>query len=177
MRRILAYIALTILALIAGLGAWGAALPREHKVASRITIPAPPESVYNVMRDIGTLTTWWHQVEKVEAVPGTDGWERWRETSDGMVFTLIIDTEEPPLRFSTRIDTAGGPSFGGTWTHEVAMAPGGGTTLTITEDGWVSNPFFRVMMKLGGPHTTLDSYLVALGGRFGQTVAPAHVTP
>ncbi len=177
MRRILTYAALLILALIAGLGAWGAILPREHTVRGRITLAAPPESVYNVMRDIRALPTWWHEVQSVEEVSGTDGFERWKETTDGMAFTLIINTEEPPLRFTTRIDTTGSPGFGGMWTHEVALAPGGGTTVTITEEGWVGNPFFRVIMKLGGPYRTLDSYLVALGGRFGETVTPAHITP
>ena len=177
MRKIFLSIGASILALIAGLGAWGAALPRDHTVAARITLTAPPESVYNVMRDIRTLPTWWHEVESVEEVAGTDGYERWKETSDGMTFTLIINTEDPPLAFTTRIDTTGSPGFGGMWTHEVALAPGGGATVTVTEAGWVANPYFRVMMKLGGPWRTLDSYLTALGARFGETVTPAHLTP
>jgi uncharacterized protein YndB with AHSA1/START domain len=177
MRRTLIAIALSLLALIAGLGAWGATLPREHTVRAQIALAVPPESVYTVMRDIGALPAWWHDVEKVEAVTGTDGYERWKETSDGMAFTLIINTEEPPLRFTTRIDTTGNPGFGGMWTHEVALASGGGTTVTITEEGWVANPYFRVMMKLGGPTRTIDSYLTALGSRFGASVTPAHLTP
>ena len=177
MKKILTITALLLLALIAGLGAWGSTLPREHTVAGQATIAVPPESVYNVMRDIGALPAWWHQVEKVEPVTGTDGYERWKETSDGMTFTLLVDTEEPPLRFVTRIDTAGHPPFGGTWTHEVALAPGGGTKVTITEQGQVANPYFRAMLRIGGPYRTIDSYLTALGARFGQTVSPAHVTP
>ena len=177
MRRILIAIALVLLALIAGLGAWGATLPREHTVTGEVTLATPPESVYNVMRDIGALAAWWRDVEKVEAVTGADGFERWKETSDGMAFTLIVNTEDPPLNFTTRIDTTGSPGFGGTWTHAVALAPGGGTRVTITEAGWVSNPYFRVMLKLGGPYRTIDSYLTALGGRFGATVTPAHLTP
>jgi hypothetical protein len=33
------------------------------------------------------------------------------------------------------------------------------------------------MAKIMGPHGTLDGYLVALGRRFGETVAPEHLTP
>lgn len=177
MRRTLIILALTLLALIAGLGAWGASLPHEHHATSRITVAAPPESVYNVMRDMATTPTWWKDLKKIESVPSTDGWERWKETSGGMSFVVIIDQEEPPVRFKTRIDTTGHPPFGGIWSYEVAIAAAGHSTVTITEDGRVDNPFFRVGMKVMGTHATLDSYLAALSARFGQPATPVHVTP
>ena len=177
MRKTLLIASFTLLALIAGLGTWGALLPREHQATSRITVPVPPESVYNVMRDFAALPTWWHDVESMAPVAGTDGYERWRQTASGFSMTLILSEEDPPRRLVTVIDTTGGASFGGRWIHDVTLAPGGGATVTITEDGWVSNPFFRVMRKLGGPHATLDAYLTALGARFGGTVTPAHLAP
>ena len=91
--------------------------------------------------------------------------------------TLIVSQETPNEELVTTIDTAGGPPFGGTWTYRTTLAPGGGTALTITEEGTVSNPYYRVMMRLGGTHATLDSYLVALGKRFGKDVHPAHLIP
>jgi uncharacterized protein YndB with AHSA1/START domain len=178
MRRILIAIPIVIVLLIGGLFAWGATLPREHRAGSRVTIAAPPESVYNVMRDQGALASWWSEVDTIFALPGTDGWERWREKMGGAEFTIIVTEEEPPLRFITVIDTAGGPLFAGRWVHEVTLAPGGGSTVTIREDGWVGNPFFRAMMVLGGGvDHTLDSYLTALGKRFGQDVTPGRVVP
>lgn len=177
MKKTLIILAIALIACIAGLGLWGASLPRGHQATSRVVVAAPPESVYNVMRDFATTPTWWKDVKRIEAVPGTDGWERWRETSGGISFIVIIDQEEPPLRFRTRVDTTGHPPFGGTWTYQTAIASGGHTTVTITEDGTVDNPFFRVVSKLMGTHATLNSYLTALGVKFGQTVTPAHVTP
>ena len=177
MKKTLIILAIALIACIAGLGLWGATLPREHQATSQVIIVAPPESVYNVMRDFGSTATWWKDLKVVEAVPGTDGWERWKETSGGMSFTLIVDQEEPPLRFKTRIDTTGHPPFGGTWTYQTAIASGGHTTVTITEDGTVDNPFFRVVSKLMGTHATLDSYLTALSVKFGHPATPAHVTP
>jgi hypothetical protein len=44
----------------------------------------------------------------------------------------------------------------------------------VTEDGWVSNPMFRVISKLMGHHTTLDSYLRALGKKLGEESSPSH---
>ncbi len=177
MRRNLTILAILLVAAIGGLGLWGVTLPREHHASSRVTIAAPPETVYNVMRDQAGIPSWWSEVDRIEAVSGTDGWERWREKMGAAEFTLIIAEEEPGERFITRIDSTDGGDFGGTWTHETALTTGGATTVTITENGWVGNPFFRVAMKLSGPNTTLDSYLTALGTRFGQHVTRVHVLP
>ena len=152
MRRTLLIIASALVALIGGLGVWGATLPREHQATSRIVVAAPPESVYNVMRDLATTATWWKDLKSVETVPSTDGWERWKETSGGMSFVVIIDQEEPPVSFKTRIDTT-------------------------TEEGTVDNPFLRVASRLMGTHATLDSYLTALSARFGPVATPVHVLP
>ncbi len=177
MRRILLSIALSLLALIVGLGLWGVTLPSTHHASSRATIAAPPESVYAVMRDQGALASWWSEVDTTIAVPGADGRERWQEKMGGAEFTVSVSDEVPGVRFTTTIDTTGGGDFGGTWLHEIAPTPGGGTTVTVTENGWVGNPVFRVAMKLMGNNYTQDSYLVALGARFGQTVTPTHVVP
>lgn len=176
-RGLLIALALTLLALIGGLGIWGTTLPRDHATASRVTIAAPAESVYNVMRDFKALPTWWPAATAVELMPSTDGYEHWRETVDGFEMTIILREEEWPLRMVTEIDTTGGAAFGGTWTHEVRIVDSTTSEVTITEQGFVSNPYFRVMMKLGGEHATLDSYLTALATRFGGTATPAHVTP
>ena len=177
MRRPLLYIAFVLIALIGGTGIWGLFIPVAHTAAGQITVPAPPESVYTVIRDIKALPSWWHDVTAVEPVPSTDGWERWKETADGMAMTLKVQFEEPGIHLVTAIDTAGHPPFGGTWTYDLKLAPGGGTTVTIVEEGTVSNPFFRVMLRLGGPYRTLDSYLSALGRRFRATATPVHVVP
>jgi hypothetical protein len=175
MRRTLIIIALAIIALIAGVGTWGLTLPREHRAASRITLTTPRDSVYSVMRDFGSHPTWWPSMTKVEAVPSTDGWERWTETVEGFAVTFKVTEEEPPLRFRTEIE--GGPDaiFGGTWSYEVEIGPGSASVVTVREDGWVSNPFYRAMMKVSGPHAGMDSFLTALGTRFGQQVTPVHV--
>ncbi len=37
--------------------------------------------------------------------------------------------------------------FGGTWTFALSDAPGGGTQLTLTEDGVINPPIFRAVAK------------------------------
>jgi hypothetical protein len=65
-----------------------------------------------------------------------------------------------------------GLPFGGTWTRELAPA-GGGTRLTITEDGFIRNPIFRVMSRLFFPSTgTINGYLRALATELGDSAEP-----
>jgi uncharacterized protein YndB with AHSA1/START domain len=178
MRRILLITSLVIVALIGGLFIWGAILPREHTAGSRVTLATPPESVYAVMRDQAALATWWSEVDTIFPVTGPDARERRGEKMGGAEFTIIVTEEEAPRRFVTVIDTIGGPLFAGRWIHEITPAPGGGSVVTIQEDGWVRNPFFRAMMVLGGGvNHTLDSYLTALGKRLRQDVTPERVVP
>jgi hypothetical protein len=55
--------------------------------------------------------------------------------------------------------------FGGTWTYELEPVAGG-TSVTLTEDGEVYNPLFRVMQKLFfSPYRTIDTFLANLKGR------------
>ena len=55
--------------------------------------------------------------------------------------------------------------FSGTWTYELRPS-GSGTELTLTEDGEVANPIFRVMQKLFfSPYGTIDTYLADLQKR------------
>lgn len=177
MRRTVIAIAFGTLALIGGAGIWGLFLPADHVAASELTLPVPPEQVFNAIRDIAHYPDWWEGVESVTPVASTDGWERWRERSGGMSTTIIIAQEEYPLTMTTRIDTLGHPPISGTWTYEDRLAPGGRTTLRITERGHLANPYFRVVRRLQGAHTTLDSYLSALGARFGTATPPVHVVP
>ena len=37
--------------------------------------------------------------------------------------------------------------FGGTWTYRISAAAGGGSEVTITEDGEIYNPIFRFMAR------------------------------
>ena len=153
----------------------GFALPRDHTVASRITLHQPPDSVFSVIRDIGAISRWWPTVKQVSRRNDPQGREIWDETMrDGMVMGLEVAAEEPPRMVKTVI--VGDAPFGGSWTTRIVSVPGG-STVTVTEDGWVSNPIFRLLSRLMGHHSTMDSYLTALGSRFGEQVSPQHFGP
>ena len=74
-----------------------------------------------------------------------------------------------PSRWTTRIADPDLP-FGGTWTYVITPLPDGGSTLTITEHGDVSNPIYRFVSRFVIGHTaTLDKYLHSLAKKFGET--------
>ncbi len=152
----------------------GLLLPRSHKATSRLRLPQPPDTVWAVMRDFSQIASWWPDVKKIERLEDANGKERWRESMSGdMALTLRIEAETPPTSLRSVIEDTGEP-FGGEWLSTV-RAEGTGSVVEITEDGWVSNPIFRTVSKLMGHHKTMDSYLTALGRKFGVTAAPEHV--
>jgi uncharacterized protein YndB with AHSA1/START domain len=165
-------IAGTLVGLVLLLTLVGLALPREHRVASRISLRQPPESVFAVIRDFGAIPTWWPSVKHVSRRNDPQGREIWDETmGDGLEMGLEVVTAEPPSLLKTVI--VGDAPFGGSWTTRIEPVPIG-STVTVTEHGWVSNPIFRVISRLMGHHRTMDDYLKALGSRFGEQVSLQH---
>ncbi len=159
------------------MGLVGLFLPREHVASSSLVIRQPPDSVWMVVRDLGHTAEWWPQVERVERMADARGREVWRQqTRNGGPMSLVVTDEAAPTRLVTEIDAAAGAPFGGTWTYEIRQAEGG-SRVTITERGWIANPFFRLMANVVfGMHATMDSYLQALARRFNEDVTPVHET-
>ena len=164
----------TIVALIVVIALIGLLLPRNHKAVSRLSLPQPPDTVWAAVRDFSQIATWWPDLKRVERLEDVDGKERWRESLNGdMALTLRIDEATPPSRLRSVIEDTGEP-FGGEWIYSI-MPDGAGSVIEITEDGWVSNPIFRTISLAIGHHRTMDSYLTALGRKFGVSAAPEHV--
>jgi MFS family permease len=152
----------------------GMFLPREHLAASSARIEQPVDSVWSVVRDLGGYAGWWPNLRSVERDADTTGGEVWvqRDQRDQRLPIEVVASEAPRL-LVTRIADQRLP-FGGTWTYELTQV-NGVCIVTITEDGEIFNPLFRVVARLFvGYHGTIDSYLEALGERFGQRITPEH---
>jgi uncharacterized protein YndB with AHSA1/START domain len=154
----------------------GAALPREHRATSTVVLRQPPDSVWRVMRDFAGATAWWPGLTLSERLSDVAGHERWHQKGGGFEMTVEIAEDAPPARMTTLIISRPGDPFGGKWIYVVGPAQGG-ARVTITEDGWVSNVIFRFMSRfVMGHYTTIDTYLTALGQKFGEAVRPEHVS-
>jgi hypothetical protein len=116
--------------LVGIIAAIGAMLPRTHVASRTLRVRRPPPDAWTAI---------------THAMASSD------------VPTDTVDSD-PPLRLVSRVkDTE--KMFGGTWT--VVVAPvADGSSVTITEDGWVANPIFRFVSRFViGHHATMDAML------------------
>ncbi len=127
----------------------GAFLPRDHTASRAIGLHQPPETVWATIRNLAGTAAWFPEGARVE---------------------VEVVEDRRPTKLVTRVVTGPRAPFGGTWTYELQLAPGG-SRLTITERGWIAVPPFRVVAHLMGLDTTIKSYLTALAKKFGE--APA----
>jgi hypothetical protein len=126
-------------AVVAVIAAIGATLPRDHVASRSLALPRPAEEV-------------WPAIMQATAASGVP---------------VDVLESDPPRRQVTRVkDTE--KNFGGTWTITITPSPTG-STLTITEDGWVGNPIFRFVSRyMMGHHATMDGMLKDVAKKFGE---------
>ena len=172
--RIVIGVVVGLLVVVATVFVVGLILPRDHRASSRIALHRPPEAVWPVIRDLGSLIGTWSDLKSARRLPDQGGKEVWEQNAGGFPLKLIIDESTPPVRMVTRVDAAPDATFGGVWTYEISSLADG-STVTVTEAGYVNNPLFRTMMKVMGVHKTADGYLTALGNKLGETVKVEHV--
>jgi Polyketide cyclase / dehydrase and lipid transport len=162
---LIAGLALVVLGVLAA--AAGTMLPRAHVARRSLRLDRPTTAeVWAVVADIGGASAWRPDVKKVDRTADRNGHAVWIEhgANGDLAFEVLEAT--PPRRLVTKIVDSS--MFGGTWTYDVD-APAGATVLTITENGWVSNPIFRLVAKyVFGHHATIDAYLKNLASRFGE---------
>lgn len=150
----------------------GMALPRNHIASRSAKFRASPDSLWAVIVDTRAFPAWRSDVKKVDELPPVNGKRSWTETGKTGSITYVAEEEQKPVKLVTRIVNQDLP-FGGRWIQSLAP-DGSGTRLTITEDGWISNPIFRFVAHFViGETATMESYLRALGKRLGEDVTPA----
>ena len=142
----------------------GYSLPKAHSVSRTATVALPPEALYAILIDVDRYPSWRPGVKSLQRHADRDGRPAWTEEVSGMKIPLYFERMERPSRLVARIADPSLP-FGGTWTYRIEPAAGG-STVTITEDGEVSNPLFRFMSRFVFGHTaTLDEFVKNLHSR------------
>ena len=177
-KKALKWVFLTVSLLVVAVLAvalFGVTLP-EHHVASRtVVLSQSQEAVWQTITDYAGAASWRPDLQKVESGTDATGRQVWIEVDkagDSIPYATLEAQE--PSRLVREIADPELP-FGGTWTFELDPAEQG-TRVTITENGFVPNPLVRVISTYLIGHTTfMESYLVALGERFGERVQPLPV--
>ena len=132
-----------LVVLIAIVAAIGAALPRNHTASRTLRLRRTPQEVWPAIT----------QVMSASDVP------------------VDIVESQPPHRLVSRVKETE-KMFGGTWTVVVTPAAPDGSTLTITEEGWVGNPIFRFVSRfVMGHHATMDGMLTTVAKQFREEPA------
>lgn len=153
------YGGLGVVLLVLAVLAIGWSLPVGHRASRSLTLQAPPDAVFQTISEFARLAEWRSDVSRVEVEGAPGPGQRITEFGSNGEMPYVVEELDPPRRLRTRI-AGTGMAFGGTWTFELAPAPGGGTTISLTEDGEIYNAFFRVMARfVFGYESTIDAYL------------------
>lgn len=150
----------------------GMFLPREHTARGTIELAASPERVWAAVSDFAGAARWRPDLEavRIDTLPG--GPIRFVETSREGEIPFEVVAQEPPRRQVVRVIDDGLP-FGGSWTWELVPF-GGGTALTLTEDGFTRNPVYRSLgLVFFRPTDAIARYLGALAKALGEAAEPA----
>lgn len=151
----------TLLGLVLLVLAIGAVVAREHVATVRQTYRAPSDEIWSAITTFERMPEWRRDLKRVEILEPVRGLRRIREHGSFGPMTYLVDDEVPSKKLVLRIADED-QGFGGTWTYELRQAEGG-TELSITEDGFIDNLFFRFMARfIFGYESTLRSYHAAL---------------
>ena len=125
----------------------GSQMPREHKSVVTATFKAGRATVWAAITNYAAMPSWWPAVKSVRTEKLPDGTElTWNKDSHGQEIPFRTGesrVNEKLVRIIAKDDLP----FGGTWTYALADAPGGGTRLTLTEDGFINPAIFRAVAK------------------------------
>jgi hypothetical protein len=142
----------------------GAMLPKAHTASRTVRIAMPPDALFVTLSDVDRYQSWRPDVKSLQRLPDRDGKPAWIEDAGGMKIPLHFERMERPSLLVSRIDGSDLP-FGGSWTYQIVPAAGG-SDLTITENGEVSNVLFRFMSRfVFGHHATMDGFIKHLQAR------------
>lgn len=166
-------VAIALLGIATLVYATGMFIPRDHAVSVRARFARTPSEIWSAITDFDAIPQWWPDVKSVERKPDVDGRPAWIEhMRHGPLPLVVVEWEAPRKMVARVVDEERRMPFGGTWTWHLREIPGG-CEVTISENGFVRNMLFRVIAHYVMGHTrTLESYLRALGSRFGESTTP-----
>ena len=149
----------------------GLLIPKTHTASRQVTYNQDPHVLWQAISDFEHHAEWRPDIKRVERLEDRNGHAVWREVRNcGDTLNMEVIEFEPPKRMITRV--VDNRQFGGTWTWEIELSGDSAAALTITENGEIYNPIFRVVARFFmGYHATMDAFHKALGAKFGEQVS------
>jgi hypothetical protein len=152
---------------LVALWTWGSSLPEAHTGTVRARLPVDDDVVWALVSDPLRRPEWVEHVAKVVEgeVDGVHAWRQVDPSGDRFDFR-VVEERRPELVIATaRTEDLG---MAARWTWTVEDDGGGGTLVTVTEEGTVPNPFYRAGWQLRrGPYVVIESDLRGLAAALG----------
>jgi uncharacterized protein YndB with AHSA1/START domain len=149
-----------LVAVVASAWLIGLMLPKGHIATRTVELKRSPDAVWEMLTSYDKMPSWRAGLQKIERLPDANGHAVWRETSKDGELPLETVESTPPRRLVRKIADPKLP-FGGTWTYQIQPSSEG-CTLTVTEDGEVYNPIFRLVSKFMNQAATIEGFLKSL---------------
>ena len=141
----------------------GFLLPVGHEAAVSARFDAAPSVLFGVISDVEHYPEWRSDVERIEVLSDSGEALRFRAHGADGIITYVVEESVRSSLLRVRIDDDSLP-YGGTWTY-VLQPFDNGTSLTITENGEVYNPLYRLIAAVALSQTaTIQRYLNDLAG-------------
>ncbi|MBY0355753.1 MAG: SRPBCC family protein [Rickettsiales bacterium] len=168
-RRRTVTVLLILFAFMCGVYGYGTNLPETHELTLKTVVHQPRETVWSVVDNYAEAPQWSHSVTRIEHLPDQENLPVWRFYGrDGRHMDVQVLESHAPQRHVSRIVASDYP-FIGSWTIELEDA-GNQTLVTLTEEGRISNPVWRLIMRyILKEDQMVRGYLEELGHKFGET--------
>lgn len=164
-----AFLALALgLLAFGGLSLYGLSLPERHTESVSVDLKASQSQVWELLTGYEAMPSWWQEVKEVKHGKSPSGQAiTWHVDEHGQRVGYITKEQKRLKKLVREVyDPRAELGWGGTWTYTLERVGKGKkafTRLTLTEDGQVSNPFYRVLAaKVFGYKKNLASFTAAL---------------
>ena len=168
-RRRSVTVLLAFFAVLSGIYGYGTNLPETHQLSLQTVYHQPRAEVWSAISDYQQTPAWSPSVSRVERRPDLEGLPVWRlYDKDGHHMDVQVVEEKAPERHVSRIVETDYP-YKGSWIIELEES-GDRTLVTLTEEGQVRSPLWRLMMRyVMGQDSMVRAFLQDLGRKFGET--------
>jgi hypothetical protein len=164
MKKIMTYLLVSIVAIIAIVLIIGLFLPKERTFTKTAVLNSDVNKVFNIVTDFKNQTTWRNDVKEIIVIDNNT----WTEVpKKGTVITFKVKQKVENEIFEIEIIEP--KNFNGYWVGTFKTTKVNGTAIEFKEVITISNPFFRTLSFLFVDlNKTMDLYLQNLKQKLGE---------
>lgn len=167
--KVLLRIVVVLLLLCGAVYLYAVSLPANTTVTRSIAVQQTPEAIFALLSDFENMPKWNRNMEKIEILAPVHGQAATRQTFKGGMQMTIVTTEMLPPTHLVRTVADKSLPFAGSWVYAIKPTTAGGSEIALTEKSEISNPFYRLMVKIFDPTKFLDQHLEDIAKHFGET--------